>query len=80
MAELQCTWGILRTDHYEFVTDEHCTLPQLLEQVTELVKAWDDPSEKTPEFVLYRVTPDQQAAREEQAKRVKQLRKGGTDG
>ena len=73
MADMQCTWGIIRTDHYEFVSKEFCTLPQLLEEVTALVKAWDDPSEQIPEFVLYRLTPEQRALQEEQTKQALEL-------
>lgn len=86
MADLQCTWCIVRTDHYEFVTDEHCTLPQLLEQVAELVNAWDDPSVECPTFELARFTPDERAAHEAQTKRVLEaqaamkLFKGGSNG
>lgn len=61
MADLQFTWGICRDDVYEFVTSEYCTLPQLLEELTELVKTWDDPEEEPPGFVLYRATPSQRA-------------------
>ena len=73
--DLQCNWGIVRTDAHEFVTDEYCTLPELLEQVTELVKQWDDPAEDPPELVLYRCTPEERAAREAHAKQFLQMLK-----
>ena len=59
MADLQCTWNVIRTDCYEIVTEEYCDLQQLLAEITELVKAWDDPNEKPPEFVLSRSTPEE---------------------
>jgi hypothetical protein len=64
MVDLKCSWGICRDDVYEFVTEEFCTLPQLLEELTELIKAWDDPEEESPGFLLCRSTPAQRADRE----------------
>ena len=36
MEDLKCTWGVCRDDVYEYVTDEFCALPQLLEQIAHL--------------------------------------------
>ena len=74
MADLKCTWGIVRTDVYEYVTEENCTLPELLEEVKALVEAWDDPSKECPPFQLCRVTPDDRAVHEEHTKRILESR------
>ena len=70
MADLQCTWHIVRTDCWETVTDEFLTLPQLLEEVKALVEECDDPSEETPTFQLCRVTPAERASHEALYERI----------
>ena len=64
MADLQCTWNVIRTDCHEIVTEEYCDLQQLLTEIAELVKAWDDPNEEPPELLLSRSTPEQRKDRE----------------
>lgn len=59
MADLQCTWNLVRTDCYEIVSEEYCDLPPLISEITALVKAWDDPNEEPPEFALHRCTPEE---------------------
>ena len=77
MADLQSLWGIVRTDCYEFVTEENLTPVQLLAELQDLIERWDDPGYECPGLLITRFDPVRYA---ESEALIRQIREGQANG
>jgi hypothetical protein len=73
---LQSRWGIVRTDCYEYITEENLTPVQLLAELQDLIAQWDDPGDECPGLLITRFDPVFHAESEAW---IRQLREGRSD-